>query len=83
MSAARRLPVISSILAAGFAIAAGSNSSVRATVARFTGLSAPGGTWRAIAIILAILNIKNLPLVWHVCYLCPTTSMDKLSLITL
>lgn len=66
MSAARRLPVISAILAGGLAIAAGALPSVRAPLARLTGLAAPGGTWRAIAILLAILNVKNLPFVWHV-----------------
>lgn len=69
MAAARRLPAITSILAAGLAIAAGSVPSIRASVARTTGLSAPGGTWRVIAVILAILNVKNLPFVWHVCWI--------------
>ncbi|KAI8943528.1 hypothetical protein NX059_001524 [Plenodomus lindquistii] len=35
-----------------------------ATIARYTGYNAPGGLWRIAAIILAILNLKSLPLVW-------------------
>ena len=32
----------------------------------FAGLSSPGGIWRTLAIIFALLNLKNLPFVWHV-----------------
>ena len=32
------------------------------------GLQKPGGYWRLVALILALLNLKNLPLAWHVCY---------------
>ena len=28
--------------------------------------ASPKGTWRALALILALLNLKSLPLVWHV-----------------
>jgi hypothetical protein len=37
-----------------------------ATLSRWTGFNAPGGIWRMVAILLALANLKNLPLVWHV-----------------
>lgn len=30
------------------------------------GYSLPKGTWRSLAIIFVLLNLKSLPLVWHV-----------------
>ena len=32
----------------------------------YLGLSNPGGIWRLLAIIFALLNLKNLPSAWHV-----------------
>ena len=37
-----------------------------AMLARWTGYQAPGGLWRIAAILLAVVNLKNLPFVWHV-----------------
>ncbi|USP80831.1 hypothetical protein yc1106_08105 [Curvularia clavata] len=37
-----------------------------ATLARWTGYHAPGGLWRIAAILLALVNLKNLPFVWHI-----------------
>ena len=31
-----------------------------------TGLSQPGGIWRLLAIVFALLNLKSLPFGWHV-----------------
>lgn len=31
------------------------------------GLSGPAGIWKLIAILFALLNLKSLPFVWHVC----------------
>jgi hypothetical protein len=40
--------------------------SLLTTLARWTGYHAPGGLWRIAAILLALVNLKNLPFVWHV-----------------
>ncbi|KAI9815798.1 MAG: hypothetical protein M1827_002194 [Pycnora praestabilis] len=39
---------------------------MRALVFRYLGLSTPGGIWRVIAILFALMNVKNLPFVWHI-----------------
>ncbi|KIV98436.1 hypothetical protein, variant [Verruconis gallopava] len=39
--------------------------SIRERMIRALGIHVPGGTWRLLAIILAVINVKNLPLVWH------------------
>ncbi|CBX96885.1 hypothetical protein LEMA_P100160.1 [Plenodomus lingam JN3] len=36
-----------------------------ANLSRYTGYDAPGGLWRIAAILLALVNLKNLPFVWH------------------
>lgn len=67
MSATRRLPQISLVLgAASISIAAVCKESVRDRVARALGVNVPGGMWRLLAIFLALINLKNLPFVWHV-----------------
>lgn len=33
------------------------------------GLFSAGGIWKAIAITFILLNLKSLPLAWHVCIL--------------
>lgn len=67
MSAFTKLPVIAAIAGAGASLAAmASSSTLRALISRVLGISAPGGIWRLIAIILAITNLKSLPFVWHV-----------------
>jgi hypothetical protein len=40
--------------------------STRRHITRSLGIHAHGGTWRLVAILLALINLKNLPLVWHV-----------------
>jgi hypothetical protein len=60
-----------SIVAAGASIAALASqpsllSTLSTTLSRWTGFSAPGGIWRILAILLALVNLKNLPFVWHV-----------------
>jgi hypothetical protein len=42
----------------------------RAFLEKWTAYNAPGGAWRILAIVLALANLKNLPLVWHVCAPC-------------
>jgi len=42
-----------------------------AALSRYTGFDTPGGMWRIAAILLAVVNLKNLPFVWHVCALHP------------
>lgn len=67
MSAIRRLPRISVLLGVvSLAVALASKSSLRVKVGSLLGLTSPGGIWRLLAITLAVLNLKNLPLVWHV-----------------
>ena len=67
MSATRKLPTISAILGiAGIGVAAASKESFREKVAKALGINVPGGIWRLLAIIFALMNLKNLPFVWHV-----------------
>ncbi|TKA73815.1 hypothetical protein B0A49_02081 [Cryomyces minteri] len=67
MSALQRLPVIATTLATAAAILALPNlPAVRSLLARHIGLSAPGNIWRIIAVVLALLNLKVLPFVWHI-----------------
>ena|SRR5204862_5850956 len=40
---------------------------LRSDAVHILGLSSPGSRWKLAAIVLAILNLKNLPFVWHVC----------------
>ncbi|KAF2397174.1 hypothetical protein EJ06DRAFT_524171 [Trichodelitschia bisporula] len=66
MSAARRLPVIAGIVAAGTSLAAvAAQPSARNTVARFFG-GGHAGFWKAAALVLMLLNFKNLPFIWHI-----------------
>lgn len=37
-----------------------------ANVLQWIGYHKPGGGWRIFAIVLALVNLKNLPGVWHV-----------------
>jgi hypothetical protein len=47
-------------------IAAWFSTAVREFITKWTAIDAPGGAWRAVAIILALANLKNLPFMWHV-----------------
>ncbi|KAF1966871.1 hypothetical protein BU23DRAFT_485413 [Bimuria novae-zelandiae CBS 107.79] len=37
----------------------------RSFLAKWSGVGAPGGVWRVLAILFALMNFKNLPFVWH------------------
>ncbi|KAK6001446.1 hypothetical protein QM012_002777 [Aureobasidium pullulans] len=66
MSAAQRMPILGGTLAIGTTGAAMALiPSFREAVARYLGISAPGGVWRILAIFFALLSIKSLPFVWH------------------
>ncbi|KAF3000832.1 hypothetical protein E8E13_006856 [Curvularia kusanoi] len=59
-----------SIVVAGASIAAVATNPVYfknlvQALVRATGYNAPGGAWRIAAILLALVNVKNLPFVWH------------------
>ncbi|KAL5383468.1 hypothetical protein DPSP01_005867 [Paraphaeosphaeria sporulosa] len=55
-----------SVAAVGAAVAAlASQSSSRTFLARWSGVNTPGGVWRLLAVIFALMNFKNLPFVWH------------------
>lgn len=47
-------------------VAAWFSTAVRDFITKWTAIDAPGGAWRAVAIILALANLKNLPFMWHV-----------------
>jgi hypothetical protein len=69
MSAAQRMPIVGGTLAIGVTGAAMALiPSLRETVTRYLGISAPGGVWRILAIFFALLSLKSLPFVWHVRY---------------
>lgn len=53
-------------VAAASIAALASRPSSREFLAKWSGISAPGGVWRMLAILLALVNLKNLPFVWHV-----------------
>ena len=67
MSAAQRMPIVGGTLAIGVTGAAMALiPSLREAVTRYLGISAPGGVWRILAIVFALLSLKSLPFVWHV-----------------
>lgn len=67
MSGLQRLPVIASVAGVGASLAVlASIPSYRQRLSTLLGLSAPGGIWRILAIVFALLNLKSLPFVWHV-----------------
>jgi len=67
MSAAQRMPIVGGTLAIGVSGAAMALiPSLRETITRYLGISAPGGIWRILAIFFALLSLKSLPFVWHV-----------------
>lgn len=61
MGRAIRLAAASASLAA-----LASQPAFRTFIARWTGLNAPGGGWRLLALLFALTNIKNIPFVWHI-----------------
>lgn len=67
MSAAQRMPVLAGTLGIGAVVAAISTiPAVRNVFSRYVSFSAPGGIWRILAILFALINLKNLPFLWHV-----------------
>ena len=67
MSAVSRLPVMAGTMSLGAAIAAiASIPSLRERFAQYVGKSVAANMLRALAVGFAMVNIKNLPLVWHV-----------------
>ncbi|KAG9690301.1 4HBT like protein, partial [Aureobasidium melanogenum] len=66
MSGAQRMHVLGVGLTLGISgLALGMMPSLREALTRYTGISAPGGVWRILAIFFALLSIKSLPFVWH------------------
>ncbi|KAF2268923.1 hypothetical protein CC78DRAFT_509576 [Lojkania enalia] len=60
------MPRAVSLAVMGASIAAfASQVSLRNFIIKWSGISAPGGVWRIIAILFALANLKNLPFVWH------------------
>lgn len=49
--------------------------STRGYFSRVLGIGAPGGVWRALFILLAVLNFKNVPFVWHVSFVYRGSSL--------
>ncbi|KAF2471459.1 uncharacterized protein BDR25DRAFT_342692 [Lindgomyces ingoldianus] len=43
-----------------------SQPALRAFISKWSGIRAPGGVWRILAVLLALANLKNLPGVWHI-----------------
>jgi hypothetical protein len=67
MSALQRLPFIAGITGVGASITAlAAIPELRKRLGRTLGIRVPEGFWKAIFILLAILNYKSLPFVWHV-----------------
>jgi hypothetical protein len=65
------MPPIFSIIVAGATIAAVASQpeyfkNILSSLVKATGYGSPGGVWRICAILLALVNLKNLPFVWHV-----------------
>jgi hypothetical protein len=55
------------LIAASASVAAlASQPTLRAFLAKWSGVNVPGGVWRLLAILFALANYKNLPFVWHV-----------------
>lgn len=67
MSAAQRVPFIAGTLGFGAAlIAMITVPAARNVIAKYTGTSAPGWTWRILAIGFALINLKTTLFAWHV-----------------
>ncbi len=64
MTALERLPVIAGVTGGGALVAFA--YALRKFAPRYFNLSARGSAWRIAIALLALLNLKNLPFVWHV-----------------
>ncbi|KAF2420012.1 hypothetical protein EJ08DRAFT_598624 [Tothia fuscella] len=66
MSATRRLPQITALLGGvALSLAAMAKPTLRFNAGSVLGVNVPGGTWRLLALVLALVNLKNWPFVWH------------------
>ena len=87
MSAATRLTTLAGILTTSAAILGISSlPSIRDFLAQYLGANGSRNAWRAMAFLLALINLKNLPGLWHVrvlrgifyqLYLQPTPQQPK------
>lgn len=67
MSAATRLSAMAGIVAAGAAVLGVSNlPSVREFISKNLSPNTTKNTWRFLAIVFALLNLKNIPGFWHI-----------------
>jgi len=51
---------------------------VRKFLVKWTAIDAPGGGWRILAIVLALVNLKSLPFMWHVSFPISTAPVELL-----
>jgi hypothetical protein len=67
MSAAMRLKAMAGFATVGAAVAGiATQPSVKDFIARHLGPNGAKNAWRTLAIILALLNLKNIPGFWHI-----------------
>jgi hypothetical protein len=67
MSPAQRVSRIATILGVVASVATiATNQSLRGRISALLGTNKAGGIWRLAAVILAIANLKNFPMTWHV-----------------
>lgn len=85
MSAVHRVPFVAKTLGlAGILVGMSSVPAVRNVFARLLGvlgIHSPGGVWRILAILFALVNIKSSLFVWHVRvpFSSPRTRRSKLT----
>lgn len=87
MSAATRLTTVAGVLTTSAAIlGVSAHPSVRDFISRHLGENGSRNIWRFLAVLFALLNLKNLPGFWHIrvlrgilyqLYLQPTTQKPK------
>jgi hypothetical protein len=62
-----KVPQIASLTGLGAVLVAlVTRPTLRRYISQTLGLSSPGGSWRAFALLLVLTNLKNFPFVWHV-----------------
>lgn len=67
MSAVQRLPMMAGTLSVGASLAAIAGiPSLRHRFTELLGRGVTGNMLRLLAVVFALLNVKNLPFVWHV-----------------
>lgn len=76
MSAVQRLPMMAGTLSVGATLAAIIGvPSLRNRFAHLIGTGKTGNMLRLIVVAFALLNLKNLPFVWHVSF-CPSAKIS-------